>query len=261
MTTARFVDTDGGASGSWPRLDVPSGSSRAPVGGGNVFTVTFQAQIAAADRRVGVLWITAALLGDEIRVYTVASGAIRLENWDGYLGDSDTSTELMRDDVWENIAIRKTSDTLIEVLLNGVVVCSGTSDMADQSTGTALQAFGGRGIYASDGMQGQIANVCNYDRALSTAEIVRQHRQSKPASVDCIGCWPLNENIGSSYLDGLVGASLTVPNSSTASATGPRTKWRNGPSVQAVVAGVAAEEGGGGDVSHTRLAIGMGLGI
>jgi hypothetical protein len=219
VPTARFLDQDSASVGSFPILRTPA-ASYLTLGDAD-YTVCMWVRVAAADRKTAFLWYGVTTTnGSQESLSTNSSGKIVIETYKGWVGGGEISTSVLGDNVWTHVAIRRSSPTVLEMLINGVVEGTETTDVSGRSATMTLENFGNTNKYDTRGLQGDLSQLVTFKRALSNGEIIRQSQQVAPLP-GAWASWPLFDSLGSSYLDGLVGSPLTTHSTTTTSTDGP----------------------------------------
>ena len=208
MGTARFLDQDSASSGSFPILVTPA-ASYLTLGDAD-YTVCMWVRVAAADRKTAFLWYGVTTTnGSQEYLGTNSSGNLVIVTYKSWSGGAQTSTSVLADNVWTHVAIRRSSPTVLQMLINGVVEGTQTTDVSGRSATMSFERFGNTNRYDTRGLQGDLSQMVTFKRALSDGEIIRQSRQVAPLP-GAWASWPLFDGLGSSYLDGLIGSPLTM---------------------------------------------------
>ncbi len=192
--TARNVVQADYSNGSWPMFQVPTGS-KTPMGQGNSHTVSMWLKTTFTARNQEIWYSEASDTSDRDIIRILTDGRVSYETVIGFTGNA-AAGGTVNDGEWHHVAWRKVSDTLTEVLIDGVVEGTNTSDNSGQDNiNTGQQNIMNRGLFNDNGFTGDIANITVWSRALSTPEIVLQSKYATPVTHGCIGCWPLYDNL------------------------------------------------------------------
>ena len=230
LGSARNVVQVEHGNGTWPLFEVPT-VSKVPMGGGNTHTVMMWVRGTFTSRNQEIFFAAASGSGNRDIVRVLTDGTVSYETIISFGGTSCRSTTSVSDGDWHHVAWRRVSDTLTDVVIDGVQEDTNTTNTSAQSpANSGEQHFLNRGLWNDYGFTGDVAGLSTWNRALSIAEIAVQSKFSTPTTYGCVGCWPLYSNIGlstdSDELVAIVGGDFE--NNSAGSTTptdGPGIAW------------------------------------